>query len=79
MDLQALKVFLVVGGIAGCLAGIILRGGGFSLIGNSILGIIGGVAGGMVCIMLGITSGEIVHSIISAASGAVILVWALRF
>lgn len=74
MDLQGLILFLAIGAILGCLTGIIFRGGGYSLIGNSIVGIMGAVVGGLVCRMFGFTAGEI----ISATAGAVILVLTLR-
>jgi uncharacterized membrane protein YeaQ/YmgE (transglycosylase-associated protein family) len=74
MDLQGLLLFLAIGAVLGCLTGLIFRGGGFSLIGNSIVGIIGAVVGGLVCIMCGFTFSEI----IAAIAGAVILLFTLR-
>ena len=43
MDLQALLILLIVGAIAGWLAGVIMRGVGFGLVGNIIVGIVGAV------------------------------------
>ena len=45
MDAQALIIFLIIGAIAGWLAGQLMRGGGFGLIGNIIVGIVGALIG----------------------------------
>ena len=44
MDVQALIIWLVVGAIAGWLAGMVVKGGGYGLIGDIIVGIIGGLS-----------------------------------
>ena len=46
MELEQAVVFLVIGGIAGWLAGLILKRGGLGLIGNIIIGILGAILGG---------------------------------
>ncbi len=46
MDVQALIVFLIIGAIAGWLAGQIMTGGGFGLVGNIIVGIVGAFVAG---------------------------------
>jgi uncharacterized membrane protein YeaQ/YmgE (transglycosylase-associated protein family) len=76
MDLQGLILFLAIGAVLGCLRGLIFRGGGFSLIGNSFVGIIGAVVGGLGCSMFGF--GFTGSEIIGATAGAVILLWTLR-
>ncbi len=43
MDITSLIIFLVIGAIAGWLAGIIMKSGGFGLVGNIIIGVIGAV------------------------------------
>ncbi|HKJ52726.1 MAG TPA: GlsB/YeaQ/YmgE family stress response membrane protein, partial [Gammaproteobacteria bacterium] len=48
MDLIGLLIFLVIGAVAGWLAGLIMKGGGFGLLGNMVVGIIGAVIGGFV-------------------------------
>ncbi len=76
MDLQALLILLIVGAIAGWLAGLIVRGFGFGLIGNIIVGIVGAVIAGWLLPRLGIAiGGGIVGSIINALIGAVILLF----
>jgi uncharacterized membrane protein YeaQ/YmgE (transglycosylase-associated protein family) len=76
MDLQALLILLIVGAIAGWLAGMIVRGFGFGLIGNIIVGIVGAVIAGWLLPRLGIyIGGGLVGSIINALIGAVILLF----
>ena len=57
---------IIIGIVAGYLAGKIMRGGGFGVIVNLILGIIGGVLGGWVFSLLGISAGTV---------GAILLLW----
>jgi uncharacterized membrane protein YeaQ/YmgE (transglycosylase-associated protein family) len=76
MDAQALIILLIVGAIAGWLAGQIVRGFGFGLVGNIIVGIVGAVIAGWLFPRLGINlGGGIIGSIIAAAIGAVILLF----
>jgi len=76
---QSLLVWLVVGAVAGWLAGMLVRGGGFGLIGDIIVGIIGAFLGGWLLPRLGISFGiGIVAAIISATIGAVVLLLLLR-
>ena len=79
MDLQSLLIFIVVGVVAGWLAGQLVRGGGFGLIGDLIVGIIGALIAGWLFPRLGISLGAgIIASIISAAIGAIILLVLIR-
>jgi uncharacterized membrane protein YeaQ/YmgE (transglycosylase-associated protein family) len=76
MALESLIILLIVGAIAGWLAGQIVRGFGFGLIGNIVVGIIGAVIAGWLFPRLGISlGGGIIGSIIAAAIGAVILLF----
>jgi uncharacterized membrane protein YeaQ/YmgE (transglycosylase-associated protein family) len=78
MDLQGLLILLIVGAIAGWLAGVIMKGYGFGLIGNIIVGIVGAVIAGWLLPRLGIyIGGGIVGSIINAVIGAVILLFVI--
>ena len=70
--------FLLVGLIAGWLAGRVMRGGGFGVIGDMIVGIIGALLGGWLFGVLGIHAGGLVGSIITAFVGAVVLILILR-
>jgi uncharacterized membrane protein YeaQ/YmgE (transglycosylase-associated protein family) len=79
MDLQSLIIWLIVGGIAGWLAGMVIKGGGFGLIGDIIVGIIGGLIAGWLLPQLGIfIGGGFIGAIINAFIGAVILLLILR-
>jgi len=71
--------FLLVGLIAGWLAGRVMRGGGFGVIGDIIVGIIGALLGGWLFGKLGISiGGGLIGAIITAFVGAVIFVALLR-
>jgi uncharacterized membrane protein YeaQ/YmgE (transglycosylase-associated protein family) len=71
--------WLVIGAIAGWLAGQVVKGGGFGLIVDIIVGIVGAVIGGFLAGVLGISTGTgIIGSIIVAFLGAVILLLILR-
>ena len=67
--------YIVIGLIAGYLAGKIMRGGGFGLVVNLIVGIIGGVLGGWVFGLLGIATTGIVGGLITSVISAVLLLW----
>jgi uncharacterized membrane protein YeaQ/YmgE (transglycosylase-associated protein family) len=74
MTIEALLIWLIVGAIAGWLAGLIVKGYGFGLIGNIIVGIIGAVIAGWLLPRLGISlGGTFIRDIISAVIGAIIL------
>ena len=66
--------FLLIGLCAGWLAGQIMRGGGFGLLGNIVVGIVGSIIGGWVFGLLGFGgANNILGSIVTAVVGAVIL------
>lgn len=75
MELQALIIFLFIGAVAGWLAGTLMKGGGFGLLGNIVVGILGAIVGGWVFGAMGITYGGILGSIIAATIGALILLF----
>lgn len=71
--------WIVVGLIAGWLAGVVMKGGGYGVLVDIILGIVGGIVGGWIFGMLGIWhGGGMIGSIIVAFIGAVILVGITR-
>ncbi len=73
--------WIVVGLIAGFLAGVVVKGGGFGLIGDIIVGIVGGLIGGWISVNLlhlGTMTGINIESILIAFVGAVILLLVLR-
>src|ERR1700694_2944000 len=76
---MGLIYWIVVGLIAGWLAGKVMKGGGYGVLVDIILGILGGIIGGWVFGMLGIwPGGGMIGYIIVAFVGAVILVWITR-
>ena len=78
MDPVAILVMLVIGAVAGWLAGIIYSGAGFGLIGNIIVGILGAIIAG--ALLPGFLQFPgIVGQIISAAIGAIILLALVNF
>jgi uncharacterized membrane protein YeaQ/YmgE (transglycosylase-associated protein family) len=80
VDVQTLLVFLIVGAVAGWLAGVIVKGHGFGLVGNIVVGIVGAFLAGWLLPMLGIAIGSgIVAAIIDALIGAVILLVIIGF
>jgi uncharacterized membrane protein YeaQ/YmgE (transglycosylase-associated protein family) len=79
MGVETIIIWLIVGAIAGWLAGMVVKGGGFGLIGDVIVGIIGAVIAGWLLPRLGIyIGGDIIAAIIDAFIGAVILLIILR-
>lgn len=79
MTLTTLLILLLIGAIAGWLAGIIVKGGGFGLIGDIIVGIVGAFIAGLLFPRVGITlGGGVVGAILGATIGAVILLLILR-
>ena len=79
MDIQSIIIWIIVGAIAGWLAGMVVKGGGFGLIGDIIVGIIGAVIAGWLLPQIGIViGGGIIAAIIDAFIGAVILLIIIR-
>ena len=70
--------WIIVGLIAGWAAGRIMKGGGYGVGVDIILGIAGGVVGGVLLGLLGIHASGLVGSIIVAIIGAVFLIWLSR-
>ena len=76
---QSLLVILLVGIVAGWLAGRVMEGGGFGLIGDLVVGLIGAFIGDWLLPRLGIHLGTgVVAAIVNAFIGAVVLLLILR-
>jgi uncharacterized membrane protein YeaQ/YmgE (transglycosylase-associated protein family) len=74
-----LLYWVIVGLIAGWLAGVLMKGGGYGIAMDIVLGILGAIVGGWIFSMLGLgAGGGLVGSIIVAFVGAVVLVWVTR-
>jgi uncharacterized membrane protein YeaQ/YmgE (transglycosylase-associated protein family) len=70
-----LIIFLVIGALAGWLAGVIMKGRGFGIIGNIVVGILGSFVGGWLLPMVGLGIGGEFGGFITAVIGAVILLF----
>jgi len=78
MNMKQLVVFLLIGGGAGWLAGLIMKNGRFSIIGTIVVGIIGAVLGGWIFDVLGISvGGRWMGPLVTATAGAVVLLFAI--
>jgi uncharacterized membrane protein YeaQ/YmgE (transglycosylase-associated protein family) len=76
MSLIAILIWIVVGAVAGWLAGLVMRGAGFGLLGNILVGIIGAVVAGFLLPRIGVViGGNIVASILNAFIGAVLVLF----
>lgn len=70
--------FLLIGLAAGWLAGMIMKGGGFGLVGDLVVGVIGALLGGWLFRALGIAAYGMLGALITATVGAVVLIALLR-
>jgi uncharacterized membrane protein YeaQ/YmgE (transglycosylase-associated protein family) len=71
---QSVIGWILVGLVAGWLAGTVSRGRGFGCIANIVLGLVGAILGGWIFTKLGILGGGMIYSIAAATLGAVVLV-----
>ena len=78
MTLSSLVWFLLIGLIAGWLAGQVMKGGGYGIVGDMIIGVIGALLGGWLFGLLGISAGGLIGALVTAFVGAVILIVILR-
>ena len=79
MTAETLIIWIIVGAIAGWLAGLVVRGFGFGLVGNIIVGILGAILGGWLFGALGFAFlPGIINTIITAFIGAVVLLLIVR-
>jgi uncharacterized membrane protein YeaQ/YmgE (transglycosylase-associated protein family) len=75
MEGTGLIMFLVIGAVAGWIAGKLMRGGGFGLVGNIVVGVIGAFIGGYLFGALGVAAGGLVGSLVMATVGALVLLF----
>ncbi|MBY0364135.1 MAG: GlsB/YeaQ/YmgE family stress response membrane protein [Phreatobacter sp.] len=74
MPVESLLILVLIGAVAGWLAGLIVKGFGFGLVGNIVIGILGALIATWLFPRLGVSLGAgIISAIISATLGAVIL------
>jgi len=77
-SLRSVIWFLLIGGIAGFLAGKIMRGHGYGVVGDILLGIFGAVIGGFLFALLGLASVGLIGSLVTATVGAMVVLWLAR-
>jgi uncharacterized membrane protein YeaQ/YmgE (transglycosylase-associated protein family) len=76
VEAQSLIAFLLIGAVAGWLAGLLMRGGGFGLLGNIVVGIVGAFIGGFLFGLVGLSAGSgLIGSLITAVVGAAVLLF----
>jgi len=73
-----LLYWIIVGLIAGFLAGKVMKGGGYGVLMDIVLGMLGAIVGGWLFGMLAISAGGLIGGILVAFIGAVILIWLTR-
>jgi uncharacterized membrane protein YeaQ/YmgE (transglycosylase-associated protein family) len=79
MTLESLLIFLLIGAVAGWLAGVLVKGFGFGLVGNIVVGIVGAFIAGLLFPALGLNlGGGILGAIVHATIGAVLLLVIIR-
>lgn len=74
----SLMVFLLIGALAGWLAGLVMKGRGYGLWGNMGLGVVGAFVGGLLIRFLGLASQGTVGDLVTATLGAVVLIAVVR-
>ena len=71
--------FILIGLVAGWLAGQLVKGGGFGVIGDIVVGVLGALIGGFLFTSLGVSlGGGLLGAIIVATFGAIVLIFILR-
>lgn len=76
--MEAILLFIVIGLIAGWLAGILVKGGGFGVLGDIVVGILGAVIGGYIFGAVGIGGWGLLGGVLVATVGAILLIFVLR-
>lgn len=71
--------FIIIGMLAGWVAGLLTKGSGHGLVGNLVVGIIGALAGGFLFELLNIQAGGGFGSFVTAVIGAVVVLYLIRF
>lgn len=79
MTFEQICILLVVGALAGWIAGLLLGRGGFGLVGNLILGVVGSFLGRFVLGVIGFYATTTLAVLLTAVGGAVVLLWLLSF
>jgi uncharacterized membrane protein YeaQ/YmgE (transglycosylase-associated protein family) len=67
--------FLIIGLLAGWIAGQLTKGSGFGLVGNLLLGVVGAFVGGLLFWVLGLTAHNLIGQIVTAVIGAIVALY----
>jgi uncharacterized membrane protein YeaQ/YmgE (transglycosylase-associated protein family) len=70
--------FILIGIVAGWIAGQIMKGGGYGLVGDLIVGVIGALLGGWLFGLAGISAGGLIGQLAVATIGAIVLIFLFR-
>jgi uncharacterized membrane protein YeaQ/YmgE (transglycosylase-associated protein family) len=70
--------FILIGLVAGWLAGVIMKGGGYGVVGDIVVGVLGALIGGWLFSKLGVGAGGLLGAIVVATIGAIVLIVLLR-
>ncbi len=79
MHISSFIGFLIIGGIAGWIAGNVMKGRGFGIFGNSLVGIVGAFFGGFLFSILGLSAHGVIGSLIMATLGAIALLAIINY
>jgi uncharacterized membrane protein YeaQ/YmgE (transglycosylase-associated protein family) len=74
-----LILLVLIGAIAGWLAGQIMKGRGFGVVGNIVVGVVGAFLGGLLFRLLGFAAFGLLAQLITATVGAIILLWIVSY
>jgi uncharacterized membrane protein YeaQ/YmgE (transglycosylase-associated protein family) len=78
-EIMQLLLFVLIGAIAGWLAGQIMKGRGFGVVGNIVVGVVGAFLGGFLFRLLGFAALGLLAQLITATVGAIILLWIVSY
>ncbi|HTI15440.1 MAG TPA: GlsB/YeaQ/YmgE family stress response membrane protein [Dictyobacter sp.] len=78
VDLSGIVWWLVVGLIAGALASLVMRGGGYGIVGDIVVGLVGALIGGFLASLVGLGSSGFIGTVIVAFIGACVFIAILR-
>lgn len=76
---MSILYFLLIGLLAGWIAGLILKGRGFGVLGDIVIGCIGSLFGGFLFDLLGVRAAGLLGSLVSATLGAIAFIYVVRF
>jgi uncharacterized membrane protein YeaQ/YmgE (transglycosylase-associated protein family) len=76
--MEGLLFFVLIGLVAGWLAGVLVKGGGFGILGDIVVGVLGAVIGGFLFGAVGLGGRGMLGEILVATIGAILLIFVLR-